>query len=90
MCHHQGIGAQVVEEVTVGRHLLDAHDLGQHLCESLLHVLGDERFGRLSSSSCLEGRGRPRIGRCFLDGGLTPWPVAACCVSVCAGHELQF
>jgi hypothetical protein len=36
MRHHQRVSAQVVEEVTIGRHLLHVHDVRQHLGERQL------------------------------------------------------
>ena len=38
MGHHQRVGAQVVEEVAVRRHLLDVHDVGQHPGQAVLEA----------------------------------------------------
>lgn len=50
MGHHQRVGTQVLEEVTVGRHMIESHDLGQHR--------GERRFGagdRFGEGSCRAG-----------------------------------
>ena len=44
--HHHRIRAQIIEEVAVHRHPLDAHDIGQHLGEDPL-----EGHGAVSASA---------------------------------------